>query len=37
VQTRCPWCNNKFHRQCIEEWIAKSSKCPLCMRPWTKK
>jgi hypothetical protein len=30
AQTKCPWCKNKFHRQCVGTWREKSSACPLC-------
>jgi hypothetical protein len=36
AQTKCPWCKNKFHRRCVEEWRAKSSECPLCRRDMDK-
>eukprot|EP01017_Pseudomicrothorax_dubius_P011349 TRINITY_DN14226_c0_g2_i1.p1 TRINITY_DN14226_c0_g2~~TRINITY_DN14226_c0_g2_i1.p1 ORF type:complete len:124 (-),score=12.29 TRINITY_DN14226_c0_g2_i1:33-404(-) len=26
-------CNHKFHLNCLKEWIAKTSKCPLCRTP----
>ena len=24
-------CTHSYHKQCIEEWILVSAKCPLCM------
>ena len=25
-------CHHRYHTQCIENWIAVSAKCPLCMK-----
>lgn len=25
-------CHHRFHRQCIEDWIAIRAKCPMCMK-----
>lgn len=25
-------CQHRYHTQCIENWIAVSAKCPLCMK-----
>jgi hypothetical protein len=26
-------CHHRYHKQCIEEWIAVRAKCPMCMKP----
>lgn len=25
-------CHHRYHKQCIEEWIAVRAKCPMCMK-----
>ena len=25
-------CTHNYHKECIEKWLEKSNKCPLCMR-----
>jgi hypothetical protein len=25
-------CHHRYHKQCIENWIAISARCPLCMK-----
>jgi hypothetical protein len=25
-------CHHHYHKQCIEDWIAISAKCPMCMK-----
>ena len=34
----CPpvWsaCNHPFHNHCIEQWLDKHKKCPLCTADW---
>jgi len=24
-------CHHRYHKQCIEDWISVSARCPLCM------
>jgi hypothetical protein len=37
AQTKCPWCKNKFHSECIEKWLVIRSDCPLCRRDMIEK
>ena len=30
-EVRILWCFHKFHKGCVDKWIAKSSVCPTCM------
>lgn len=25
-------CGHKFHKKCINKWLSKNEKCPLCRR-----
>lgn len=27
-------CNHSFHNCCMEKWIQKSNRCPLCQQEW---
>ena len=27
-------CNHCFHTHCIDNWIKKQNKCPLCFKEW---
>ncbi len=27
-------CGTKFHRKCIEGWVARRPKCPMCRSSW---
>ena len=27
-------CNHCFHTHCIDSWIKKQNKCPLCFKEW---
>ncbi|CAO3656368.1 unnamed protein product [Mucor fragilis] len=26
------WCQHHYHKDCVQEWLALNSKCPLCKR-----
>lgn len=26
-------CNHHFHKRCVDQWLGRSKKCPLCMGP----
>jgi hypothetical protein len=26
------YCSHKYHEICIDKWLERSSRCPLCMR-----
>jgi len=28
--TKCKTCNNKFHSNCLQRWLANKQSCPLC-------
>ena len=30
-------CGHSFHNDCIEPWIKKNNKCPICTCKWVKK
>lgn len=34
INTMCT-CNPKIHNSCLEEWINKTSSCPICRKPLT--
>ena len=27
-------CNHTFHKECIEPWLRKFNKCPICASQW---
>lgn len=29
-ETRCYYCNNRFHNNCINKWKTKMDSCPVC-------
>ena len=31
---RCSYCQNMFHKECINLWLAKNRNCPLCRKSW---
>jgi len=25
-------CNHHFHKECVDQWLAKDARCPLCVQ-----
>jgi hypothetical protein len=34
-EVRVLTCSHVYHRPCVDEWLSRSSRCPLCIRQFT--